>query len=57
MTEQIFRVTAQGDTIYIGAFCREDAEKVFVRYFGVVPKSLLTWKLVKAAPEDEDVLR
>lgn len=55
--EQIFRVTAEGDTIYIAAFCREDAEKVFKRYFGDMPAALVTWKLVPEAPEDEDVLR
>lgn len=55
--EQIFRVTAEGDTIYIGAFCREDAEKVFQRYFGDMPTALVTWKLVPEAPDDEEVLR
>lgn len=58
MSEQIFRVRAQGDTIYIGAFCREDAEKVFRRFMGDdFPASLASWKVVPVAPEDEEVLR
>jgi hypothetical protein len=58
MPEQIFRVKAQGDTIYIGAFCREDAEKVFRRFVGDdFPASLASWKVVTSVPEDEEVLR
>jgi hypothetical protein len=55
--EQIFRVTAEGDTIYIAAFCLEDAKRVFQRHFGDVPDLLLRWKVVNGVPEDEDVLR
>ena len=57
MPEQIFKVTAQDDVVYISAFNLEDAKQVFASYFGDVPDFLTRWTLVDCAPDDDEVLR
>jgi hypothetical protein len=51
-----FKVEAQGDTIYIQAPTKADAELKFVEAFGKVPKKLLTWTQIDAIPDGEEAI-
>jgi hypothetical protein len=50
----IFQVEAEGDTIYIEAATREEANRVLKNNFGAVPPSLLKWAQVDKIPEGEE---
>ncbi len=52
----IFKVEAQGDTLYIEAESRAEASKQFQEKIGPVPQSMLTWTDNVELPEDEELL-
>jgi len=51
----IFKVTAEGDTVYLEADNLKDAMKQFKQKIGDVPASLLTFE-ESFLPEDEELL-
>jgi len=52
----IYKVTAEGDNLYIEAETLEAAKAKFTHEMGDVPESLLTWTQVDALPDDEEFL-
>ena len=52
----IFKVEAEGDTLYIEADSQEAAKQRFTDFMGDVPESLLTWSAVEALPDGEELL-
>lgn len=54
--KKVFKVEAQGDTIYIDAATRAEAESILRRHMGDVPASLLTWSGPVPLPDDEEAL-
>lgn len=54
--KEVFRVDAQGDTLYIDAFTRVEAALVLRRHMGDIPESLLTWSGPMRLPEGEEAL-
>ena len=47
----IWKVEAQGDTIYFKEETLKDAERKFKDFFGEVPKKLVTWTEVDELPD------
>ena len=56
MGTRMWRVEAMGDSVYIEAGDRLDAERIFRANMGDVPVSLLTWTEVTEIPEGEVAL-
>lgn len=54
--KQVFKVEAEGDTLYIDAPTREDAQLVLDRRMGYIPSSILTWSGPMPLPADEEAL-
>ncbi len=54
---QVFRVDAEGDTIYIDARTREEARDILEQHMGGIPEELLKWSGPVALPTDEEPLR
>jgi hypothetical protein len=52
----IFKVEAQGDTIYIEADTKLEAENDLVDFAGDIPPELLTWTENVELPEGEEVI-
>lgn len=52
----IFKVAAEGDTIYIDAVTKLDAEKKLVDFIGDIPHELLTWTDNVELPEGEEAI-
>lgn len=52
----IFKVEAQGDTLYIEAFNKADALIKLEESIGEIPDELLTWTEVKKLPKGEEFL-
>lgn len=50
----IWKVEAQGDTIYFNEDTREEAEQKFKEIFGAVPKRLVKWAEIDAIPDGEE---
>lgn len=55
-TMKIFKVEAQGDTMYMKAEDQQAAERYLFKTVGEIPRSLLTWTEVDKVPEDEELL-
>lgn len=53
---KIFRVKAQGDTLYIRAPTLDGAKLRLVEAMGVIPERLLSWSEVKKLPKGEEFL-
>jgi hypothetical protein len=53
---KIFKVEAQGDTLYIQAKNKVAASEYLTDTMGEIPESLLTWTEVKSLPEGEELL-
>jgi hypothetical protein len=53
---KIFKVEAQGDTLYILARTQEEAKIELSEKIGYIPESLLTWSEVKKLPKGEEFL-
>lgn len=56
-TPHVFRVDAQGDTLYIEAASQKEARAILVRYLGEISASLLTWSGPMPLPEGEEALK
>ena len=54
--QEVFRVDAQGDTIYIDAFTSVEARLILKRHMGDIPESLLTWSGPMPLPDGEEAL-
>lgn len=54
--KQVFKVEAQGDTVYIDAFTRVEAQLILKQYMGDIPESLLTWSGPIPLPDGEEAL-
>jgi hypothetical protein len=52
----IFKVEAQGVTLYIEAESRADASKQFEEKIGPIPSSMLTWTDDVELPDEEELL-
>lgn len=59
MGPSIFKIEAEGDTLYIEAWTEDDAYKVLCRRIAPIPRSILTFTTVSRmeVPSDEEVLR
>ncbi len=53
---KIFKVDAQGDTLYINAEDQADASKQLAEKIGNIPASMLSWSEVAELPENEEFL-
>jgi hypothetical protein len=52
----IFKVEAEGDTVYIKAKNLRAAQDRFTSFMGEIPSGLLTWTEVPELPEGEEFL-
>lgn len=52
----IWKVQAEGDTVYIEAPDREAAEDRLTQFMGDIPTHLLTFTIVDKMPDDEELL-
>jgi|HubBroStandDraft_2_1064218.scaffolds.fasta_scaffold197130_3 hypothetical protein len=55
-TMKIFKVEAQGDTLYIRANHQSDALRQLEEFSGPIPSSLLTWTEIPKLPKGEELL-
>jgi len=53
---EVFRVEAQGDTLYIKADTIAEAQLVLRRHIGDIPESLLSWSGPMPLPDGEESL-
>jgi hypothetical protein len=54
---KIFKIDAQGDTVYVQAESEADAlKRLDAAGMGEIPRSMLTLTVVKALPKDEEFL-
>jgi len=53
---QIWKVEAEGDTLYIEAEDFQAANDRFEKFMGIMPQSLLAWTQVEKLPEGEEFL-
>jgi hypothetical protein len=53
---KIFKVEAQGDTLYINAENEAHANQRLTKFTGPIPRPLLTFTEVKELPEGEELL-
>lgn len=53
---KIFKVEAQGDTLYIRAPHKSDALRQLEEFAGPIPSSLLTWTEIAKLPKGEQFL-
>ena len=56
MKLRIWKCEAQGDTVYIEAATKADAEARLRAVMGDIPSALLTWTEVKKLPACEEFL-
>lgn len=54
--DKIFKVEAEGDTLYIQAPTKEDAHLQLTEKIGNIPEELLTWSEIKGLPKDEEFI-
>lgn len=54
--KKIFKVEAQGDTLYLYANNERIAKERLFSIMGPIPENLLTFTQVDAAPDDEEVM-
>jgi hypothetical protein len=57
MELQIFKVEAEGDTMYIRAENLTCARKILKQQVGPIPESMLKWTEVDELPEGEESLQ
>ena len=55
-TKAIYRIEAQGDTLYVKAESEEVAIKRMEQFTGPIPRKLLTITTVAALPKGEEFL-
>jgi hypothetical protein len=55
--KQVFRVDAEGDTLYIDAPTIERARDILRQHMGEIPESLLTWRGPVPLPPGEEAFR
>lgn len=53
---KIFKVEAEGDTLYIQAESQKAARKQLHDKIGYVPDGMLTWSEVESLPEGQELL-
>jgi len=53
---KIFKVEAEGDTMYINADNLDQAKYRLLKMVGPIPESLLTWTEVSELPKGEEFL-
>jgi hypothetical protein len=53
---KIFKVEAEGDTMYIQAPDKDSARVRLFKFTGEMPENLLTWSEVDALPKGEEFL-
>ncbi len=53
---KIYKVEAEGDTLYIQAVDQAIAKATLTAKIGKMPDSILTWSEVKELPEGEEFL-
>jgi hypothetical protein len=53
----IWKVEAEGDTVYVEADDIDEAEKKFQKYFGKIPKRMMKWTVVDKIPEGEETIK
>lgn len=53
---KIFKVEAQGDTLYIRANHQSDALRQLEEFTGPIPSSLCTWSEIAKLPSGEEFL-
>lgn len=53
---KIWKVEAEGDTLYIEADNFQAANDRLEKFMGIIPESLLKWAEVKELPEGEELL-
>lgn len=53
---KIFKVEAEGDTMYIGAEDQAGASAQLTEKIGPIPASMLSWSEVPALPDGEELL-
>jgi len=51
---QIYKIEAEGDTVYVQGETIGAAERKFENAFGFIPKKLVTWTKVDELPADEE---
>lgn len=54
MAMQIYKVEAEGDTVYVRGETIDEAERKFENAFGFIPKKLVTWTKVDELPQGEE---
>jgi hypothetical protein len=54
--QKLFKVEAQGDTLYIRAEHQSDALRQLEEFCGPIPSSLLKWSEISKLPKGETVL-
>ena len=54
--KHIFKVEAEGDTLFIEAVDKEMALAHLTEIMGPIPKSLLKWSTVNKLPKGEELL-
>jgi len=52
----IFKVEAEGDTIFVEAETQAEAQKKLDDVFGTIPKNLITWTEDVQLPEGEEII-
>lgn len=53
---KIFKVEAEGDTMYIGADDQNGARMKLTEAIGQIPESMLSWSEVPTLPDGEELL-
>jgi hypothetical protein len=57
MAKKIFKIEAQGDTVYVQASNQEEACDQLTEFMGPIPHDLLTFSEIKKLPKGEVFLR
>jgi len=52
----VWKVEAEGDTIYVEAETLDAAEQKFKKAFGVIPSKLVKWTLIDKLPDGEEAI-
>jgi hypothetical protein len=52
----IWKVEAEGDTVYVRGETLDEAERKFNDAFGFIPEQLVTWMIVSDIPDGEEFI-
>lgn len=52
----IWRIEAEGDTVFVRGETIDQAERKFENAFGFIPKKLVTWTKVDVLPDGEEFI-